>query len=304
MGIDIPSVQLLCCGKSIGVDFSETMMVGRQIVMVPSDITASILSAIGIPPERANTIFKGEFAEPLFAVLGARQVSSIDVSDYEQPSQIHDFNQPLPASLMNQFSVVYDGGTIEHVFNIPQAFKNCMEMVRVGGHFIQVNMANNYMGHGFWQFCPELIYRIFSRENGFQIKAVLLHEPYFVRSGHSFGRWYKVDDPAAHRCLVELINQTPTYICTIAQRVAVERIFARFPQQSYYLEAWKRMPQNVRAAPVRWSIRRIVPGPMGNLARRYLYALTRRRFRPYYRRVSDRPYYHRVSDDDLVHGRI
>jgi hypothetical protein len=69
-----------------------------------------------------------------------------------------------------QFSVVYGAETIEHVFNILQAFKNCMEMVCVSGHF---NVANNYMGHGFWQFGPELIYRIFSRENGFQIKAVL-----------------------------------------------------------------------------------------------------------------------------------
>jgi hypothetical protein len=74
------------------------------------------------------------------------------------------------------FSVVYDGGTIEHVFNAVQAFKNGMEMVRVGGHFIQVNPANNFMGHGFWQFSPELIYRVFSAENGFNIRGVFLHE--------------------------------------------------------------------------------------------------------------------------------
>jgi hypothetical protein len=176
MGIINPSLQLLCCAKNIGVDFSQTMMVGRHNMLVPPDVTASILNTIGIPREQSIAILEGQFAEPLFALLGAKQVSSIDVSDYEQPTQIHDFNQPLPASLMKQFSVVFDGGTIEHVFNIPQAFKNCMEMVRIGGHFIQANMANNFMGHGFWQFCPELIYRIFSRENGFQIKTVLLHE--------------------------------------------------------------------------------------------------------------------------------
>ena len=186
MGIDVPSVQLLCCAKSIGVDFSDTMMVGRQTVNAPSDVIASILSAIGTPREQTSAILKGQFAEPLFALLGAKQVSSVDASDFEQATHIHDFNQPLPTSLANQFSVVHDGGTIEHVFNIPQAFKNCMEMVRIGGHFIQVNVANNYMGHGFWQFCPELIYRIFSRENGFQIKAVLMHEPniWRRRQGH------------------------------------------------------------------------------------------------------------------------
>ena len=176
MGIDYPSMQLLCCAKSIGVDFSETMMVGRQPVICAAGCHRFNNGRHGTPREQTSAILQGQFAEPLFALLGAREVSSVDASDYEQPTEIHDFNQPLPASLANRFSVVHDGGTIEHVFNIPQAFKNCMEMVRVGGHFIQANVANNYMGHGFWQFCPELIYRIFSRENGFQIKVVLLHE--------------------------------------------------------------------------------------------------------------------------------
>src|SRR5262245_37035172 len=216
MGIDLPSVQLLCCAKSIGVDFSDTMTVGRMTMYAPPDVTASILAAVGIPRERTSAILENQFfAESLFALLGAKQVSSVDASDYERATHIHDFNQPLPTSLANRFSVVHDGGTIEHVFNILQAFKNCMEMVRIGGHFIQHNMANNFMGHGFWQFCPELIYRIFSRENGFQIKAVLLHvknrktrrpeDLGGMQGVPAYGRWYKVDDPAVHHCRVELI---------------------------------------------------------------------------------------------------
>jgi hypothetical protein len=290
MGIDYPSVQLLCCAKNIGVDFSDTITVGRQHVMLASDATASILSAIGTPRELASAVMPGQFAEPLFTLLGAKQISSVDASDYEQATHIHDFNQPLPTSLANRFSVVHDGGTIEHVFNIPQAFKNCMEMVRVSGHFIQVNEANNYMGHGFWQFCPELIYRIFSRENGFQIKAVLLHD----------GTWYKVDDPAVHHCRVELINDRPTYICTIAQRLENRRIFSRFPQQSDYVEAWKetREPRHeTRSSRLRFSIRRMVPRPIKKLVRWGRNAV--KTSGPF-----DRPYYHRISDEDFVRGRI
>jgi len=311
MGIGYGSVQLLCCAKNIGVDFSDTMTVGRLHVMLPPDATASTLSAIGTPRELASAIMAGQFAEPLFALLGAKQISSVDASDYEQATHIHDFNQPLPTSLANRFSVVHDGGTIEHVFNIPQAFKNCMEMVRVGGHFIQVNEANNFMGHGFWQFCPELIYRIFSRENGFQIKAVLLHvknrktrrpEDLGEMTGVplAYGRWYKVDDPAVHHCRVELINDRPTYICTIAQRVEDRKIFARFPQQSDYVEAWKqtRGPRHeTRSSPPRFSIRRMIPRPIKKLVRWGRNAV--KTSGPF-----DRPYYHRISDDDLVRGRI
>ena len=140
--------------------------------MPPLQYWTPSVSRANRPPLSCRASLQNRFSP--FSVQ--EQVSSVDASDYERATHIHDFNQPLPASLANRFSVVHDGGTIEHVFNIPQAFKNCMEMVRVGGHFIQVNVANNYMGHGFWQFCPELIYRIFSRENGFQIKAVLMHE--------------------------------------------------------------------------------------------------------------------------------
>ncbi len=300
MGIDIPSMQFLCCARSIGVDFSETMTVGRQTVVGTPDAVASVLSAIKIPREQASAISNGQFAEPLFTLLGARQVSSVDASDYEQATHVHDFNQPIPATLVNRFSVVHDGGTIEHVFNVPQAFKNCMEMVRVGGHFIQVNVANNCMGHGFWQFCPELIYRIFSRENGFQIKAVLLHELNTGVSGASRGRWYKVDDPAADHNQVALINRRTTYICTIAQRVAEAKIFSRFPQQSNYVEAWKqaREPRSQSPNKRREMIRGMIPRPVRNLTRWGRVTIRKAR-NPF-----NRPYYHRIAADDVVRGRI
>jgi hypothetical protein len=290
MGINIPTMQLFCCAKSIGADFSETMMIGRQTVNGPRDAIDAILGVIGISQDQACRVLEGQFAEPLFGLLGARHVSSLDVSDFEGANVIHDLNHPLPMSLTNRFSVVLEGGTIEHVFNIPQAFKNCMEMVRVGGHFIQVNPANNYMGHGFWQFSPELIYRIFSRENGFQIKAVLMHEHEILKRGASFGKWYKVEDPAVQHCRVELVNAKRTFICTIAQRVGDETIFARFPQQSFYVERWNQAQQR---RPRSLWIRRMVPRPIKKLLRCIGWSS------PF-----DQPYYRRVSDEEVMHGRI
>ena len=55
-----------------------------------------------------------------------------------------------------------DSGSLEHVFNISQALRNCLEMVESGGHFISIGPANNAMGHGFYQFSPELYFRILS----------------------------------------------------------------------------------------------------------------------------------------------
>jgi hypothetical protein len=308
MGIDIPGLQLLCCAKSMGVDFSDTMTVGRQRISVSSKYIPAILSGIAIPPKEASTILEGQFAEPLFKVLGAKRVWSVDTSDWESATHVHDFNQPLPPSLADQYSVVLDAGTLEHVFNISQAFKNCMEMLRVGGHFIQANCANNYMGHGFWQFSPELIYRIFAPQNGFQIKAVLLHEPNrMLRDGASFGAWYKVEDPAAHHCRVELNNRRPTYICTIAQRIAERQIFSTFPQQSDYAEGWTKAQEPPPLPRTGSKMRQLIPNPIKKLyrwglqVRKNWSAWDRPWYGSYYQRF-ERSYFQRISDKDLVRG--
>src|SRR5829696_928079 len=65
------------------------------------------------------------YAEPFLEHLGAEKIVSFDASDYENASVAHDFNQPIPAEFRNRFSVVLDGGKLEHVFNFPIAINNC-----------------------------------------------------------------------------------------------------------------------------------------------------------------------------------
>ncbi len=103
--------------------------------------------------------------------MGATRIESIDKADYEEATILHDMNQPVPDQLKGSFSLVFESGTLEHVFNFPQSIKNCMEMVRVGGHFVGITIANNLMGHGFYQFSPELYYRVLSPEMGSRWKG-------------------------------------------------------------------------------------------------------------------------------------
>ena len=160
----------LCAAKSFGIDFSSTLMVGRQSFWPEPHALQRVFSTLGIDCDAKVFLRRHKYGEEFFSLLGAKQIESIDVSPYEQATIVHDMNLPLPRELHDRFTAVHDGGTIEHVFNIPQAFKNCMEMVRVGGHFLQVTVANNFTGHGFWQLSPETIFRIFSPQNGYKIK--------------------------------------------------------------------------------------------------------------------------------------
>ena len=53
-------------------------------------------------------------------MLGAKSIDSIDFSDYENASIIHDLNIDLPNNLENKYSLVLDWGTLEHFFNFLQ----------------------------------------------------------------------------------------------------------------------------------------------------------------------------------------
>jgi hypothetical protein len=174
------------------------------------------------------------YSENFLRRLGAREVVSIDASDYEEASIVHDMNQPIRGDLKRKFFVVIDGGTLEHVFNFPVAIRNSMKMLEVGGHFITHTMANNFMGHGFYQFSPELFYRIFSPENGFRMHRAVMFES---RIGKP--RWYEAADPRQAGERVELINGRQTYLLVHAERVADVPIFTSPPQQTDYSTLWQ-----------------------------------------------------------------
>lgn len=236
---------LLACAKKLGVDFASTAMIGRQNFsgagLEPG--LRRMFETLGIRQDPREFRAKNHFCEELFRLLGAQQVDSFDVSGYQQATHLHDMNQPIPAAFRERYSCVHDGGTIEHVFNIPQALKNCLQMVQLGGHLTQVNIANNFMGHGFWQFSPEMVFRTMSPENGFEIRAVFLHE---VIPG---GCWHLVADPEKVHRRVELCNSHPTFILTIARRVEIKEIFAKPPQQSDYVEEWSAPHQQAPEPP-------------------------------------------------------
>lgn len=299
MSLDTPSIQLLCAAKSMGVDFSKTAMIGRQSFWPGEDALRAVFATLGVDLDPVAFLRDNPFAENFFKLLGASEIVSVDVSDYEAAAVLHDMNTPIPDAMRERFSIVHDGGTLEHVFNVYQALKNCMEMVQLGGHFTQVNEANNYMGHGFWQFSPETIFRAFSAENGYKVEAVFLHE------NVPGGAWYLVSDPDDVRMRVELCNACPTYILTIAKRIAIKPVFARPPQQSDYVPQWGQMsgalgPGHSRyfaPSPAWW---RFVPARVKSMK----YLLQRMLKKDGIARGFNRSHYRRVNEGALLRAKL
>jgi hypothetical protein len=236
MGLTKNCSTFLFYTKTLGVSFDKTLMLGRLILYAgKEDIAADIAKFRNNAKKPEEVVFKDEYSEPLFEMLGASQVDSMDVSDYEKATIIHDMNEPVPEQYKKRFSAVFDGGTIEHVFNFPVAIKNCMEMLQVGGHYIGVTPANNLMGHGLYQFSPELYYSIFREENGFAIKKMIILTQ---DAAGKFSNWYEVMDPRKAKTRVLLTNSNHTYLMVLAEKISEQPIFQKSPQQSDYQMAW------------------------------------------------------------------
>ncbi len=242
MGLDINAVQFLIAARKSGVEFGDVLTIGRQDLNVYPAKLQKLFTQHGFP----NSAFQAGapdsgFAESIFLTLGAKSVRSLDASDFEGAEFICDLNQPIPEEMKARFDLVFDGGTLEHVFNFPQALKNCMEMVKPNGRFVTHTAGNNWWGHGFYQFSPELFYRTLSEPNGFQVDRMIAHlvGPY--------GRWFEVSDPDKIRSRVEAISFGPINLLVQAQRKRVAPIFARVPQQSDYSERWQR-PEEANSA--------------------------------------------------------
>ena len=241
MGLDVQSLRLLLVARRMGAKFDRYRHIGASGFASHSVSNSSVCSAFGLPIDEQEAkkiaLGKDRFCEPMLERLGAVAVDSIDASAFEGANIIHDLNQPIPVELQGRYDVVFDGGTLEHVFNFPTAMRGCLGLPKVGGHFIMTSPANNQMGHGFYQFSPDLFYRVFSEENGYQLRALFL-VPTF-----SEGNWFKIKDPATvgarvgHNAAVEQLS-----IFALAQRTKLVPIFSHPPQQSDYRAEWSSLP--------------------------------------------------------------
>ena len=107
----------------------------------------------------------------LFAMLGfsPENVFSLDGNKYEDADIVHDLNVPV-TGMDGKYDLIFDGGTVEHVFSVKDALFNVARMCRIGGvvvHYGPVSMIN----HGYYNFNAEL-FRDFYLANGFEKVAL------------------------------------------------------------------------------------------------------------------------------------
>ena len=237
MAIDSETARLFLACHKAGLRFGHVLMLGRQNVLTRPAETVQLFRSYGLEPDQRlldpDAYEKPPFAEPFFHALGATTCESMDYSAYEGATLLHNLNEPISAELREKHDLVFDGGTLEHVFNFPQALHNAMQMVKPGGWYAAFTPGNNWFGHGFYQFSPELYYRALSPQNGFAKCAVFM-----VPEGFGL-KWYLVSDPLQSQMRTNLITSLRTPLLVLAHKTqsTPEKLLL---QQSDYEAYWDR----------------------------------------------------------------
>ncbi len=223
MGVDLHALQLFLRAKS-EKPFGQTVTLGRQNLRVsPADV-ARLLGQIDYD-------VTSDFTDSLLmAGLGASSVDSIDNSAYENATILHNMNAPIPLALHQKFDTVIDCGTLEHVFDIATALRNCTDLCKIGGQILHVAPANNFCGHGFWQFSPELFFTLYSQDRGYAQTEVFLAELSNTKV------WYQVKQPEPG-ARVDVLSHTNMYVIVRTTRAQAAYSHENV-QQSDYVYEW------------------------------------------------------------------
>ena len=221
MGIDNHALNFLKFARRKQA-LGRVATIGRQEIHVPEDKLKSALNLKG------NTKYGHYCEELLIEHFAATVVESFDNSDYEHATYIADMNKPL--AVQNRYDTVIDFGTLEHIYNIPQALRNVSELCSAGGQILHVLPANNFCGHGFWQVSPELFFTLYSEANGYQETEVFLAD----LANEQF--WYQVREPR-DGARANVTSSTLLYALVRTRRT---KVFSHDDvQQSDYVFAWK-----------------------------------------------------------------
>jgi hypothetical protein len=261
VGLETNGLRALFYARRLGADFMHTATIGRQTLLVSASELRKINASFSAPlsdQQISDATSVGPspiYSEALLSSLGAIEAHSFDKSDYEGATHVWDLNDALPSNLHEKYTLVIDGGTLEHVFNFPVAIANCMNMLVPGGHYVGITPANSFFGHGFYQFSPELFFSIFTEANGFSLVFMAAFED------RPFAPWFRVTSPAVLGERITLRGARPLYLVVVAKKIATRPVFHETPQQSDYVAAWDRgrdpspspAPDRVRAIWRRWA---------------------------------------------------
>ena len=186
--------EILCLGQqAVHLKLNEVYKIAKQHKeLLLSDLPKNFDTKNKIPSWKGTKSENNTNVQTIFKLLGASKISIADISKYENPDFLINLNDPVESNLANKFDVIFDCGTLEHVFDTPTALWNLVTMLKTDGVLYIAVPASNAIDHGFFSFSPGLFFDYFNA-NGFEVLGCYLKEgsPLFYKKK---GKLYKYNE--------------------------------------------------------------------------------------------------------------
>lgn len=89
----------------------------------------------------------------------------VDIDANDSAAVKADLTAPMDKALYGRWRCAYNGGTLEHIFDVAAAFKNVHLLLAEGGVVIHA-LPVSWFGHGFYNFTPRL-FQYLAEANGY-----------------------------------------------------------------------------------------------------------------------------------------
>lgn len=228
----------------------KILQLGRQHTFLTFSHAVELAKKSGfkftqIDPNKINFSFSSDLAAlgyiddiTLFMMLGFDEVHSLDVSPYEKATYVHDLNHPIPPELHQRYDVIFDGGTMEHIFSPPQVLANIHNLLKTGGMIIHASPSHNYVDHGFYMFSPTFFYEYYVT-NSYHVVSSYIFESSF--ENNTSWHVYNYQPGWLESLSFGGFGKKMLGIWFVAQKQA-SSTEGKIPQQGAYFNQWTKQP--------------------------------------------------------------
>jgi SAM-dependent methyltransferase len=257
VGIPRGTVRLLLDEAKRRPFSGRVLQLGRMSVFFRDDQLASWAREQGVelaPVERVELSHDPRLAAldclsdvTLFRRLGFSEVACLDYSDWEKPDHVWDLNLPVPAQWHATCDCIFESGTIQHVFHLPNVLANIHGLLKPGGRVVHGQApSHNHVDHGFVMFSPTY-FQDFYEANGWTIDASYWFEfdPFWFRSCFESPPWRirRYRPGALDRFSYGGFGRRQVSLFVVATR-SEGATGSRVPQQSFYRRFWSEKARN------------------------------------------------------------
>ena len=256
MAITKTAAALLMIQAKKGSFSGHALQLGRQDIWVDANELVDIARkwSFDLKCSNARQLVKSQFLSGkdvlddvyFFRSLGFDEVSSLDGSGFEGATFVHDLNKvPVPDHLLEMFDVIYELGTMEHIFHLPNVLSNIHHMLKVGGCIVHGSPCSNAFQHGFYTFSPCFFFDYY-QANGYEILGSWLMR--YRVNGHRELTTCEVmecwpDSPVLNALSYIGSLDDRYYAFNIVVRKNASSTAGKVPQQGYYTNVWTKVGQ-------------------------------------------------------------